>query len=191
MAKKKKTTARNTYVVKGARSKRDFHMFSMAATLHLRGSTSIVWSLAIVVSAMLIAIFTDIVYNNGWIPDDVIGSTFMMVTAALVILFVVFWRFGKSVRHDWVHPEGNFCAEKTWTLTKQGVTEESPLTKSFADWRMVRDVTQDKNGIFIYIDNLQAYYIPHHFFSSAKKAEAFFDRAHSLWIEAASKAQKG
>ena len=101
-----------------------------------------------------------------------------------VLLFFIMLAITAKNKKRWLHPKGYFLTPSTMTISPDGVKQISGDTYSESKWGAIIEFRETKGLLLFFIDNLYAYIIPKHCFSSKEAADKFFKTAQQFWAEA-------
>ena len=69
--------------------------------------------------------------------------------------------------------KGSVLGKKTFTITDEGLLEESDSNTNLQKWKSILSVESNKKAIFIFVDKIAAYVIPKRHFENDTEAEKF------------------
>jgi len=167
-----------------SRTEKDFLNLSRIAAgpYRRRGIIYLIGSVGIGIALSLALI--DMLRVAGYFPTDKFTQTAFTVGTYFIIFYLMLRFFNAVGKQSWLAPDGNFLSQKTFQMTRKGLTEESDYQKSFTDWCGVTDIQETPEYILFYIDRMQAYLLPKAAFKTSEDAAVFLEKAQGYWRKA-------
>jgi hypothetical protein len=110
------------------------------------------------------------------VGHGIVVKTIVFIIAELFLAFVMISLLALLILLGMVSRKNKtFYAQKTVTISDDGLFGESEYGKSEIRWKMVQKLARTRNYIFIYLSAEGAWVIPRRAFGNAAERDAFYD----------------
>lgn len=117
-----------------------------------------------------------IVGANYLIKLPIMTLTMVAVIAPILGYFYSTFKMKTRITKSIYNNKGVLC-EHTVKINEEGIREITSVNDSFHSWKDIKDVKENKEYIFVFIDNIMAYIIPKSAFSSEVQCKEFFKKS--------------